>query len=404
MKNNLTISKYGSDLVPILDQWTGVVRVRDGLSMASGVLLFTGVHILTTGHLIDGFNLQNGLVEFVVDGVIHERTIHSVVLHPEYRLESLGIYNDLGLIILNQAAPAFSERHEIYEGTDIIYREVDLVGYGQVQNPLGDLVSQNGERHAGKNTIDMYAGALAEKSFTGSLDKQLLFDYDDGTIASDTLGKLFGKSHLGLGADESMITPGDSGGGMFIEENNQSWLIGILSAVLSFPSADINNKADGSIADVGMAVNVQEYVEWIEARTRIVQRPKPEPSTVPTPEEISVGVFEGKATWFMVALEKPATKKVSVSFETFDGTAKAGQDYIATKGVIHLDPGEQWAKVWVQTLADQLDEPVENFYLKLTNPVDANLNNGAEELVASRDIMNVQGVSGVTQYEMDLFA
>jgi hypothetical protein len=215
---------------------------------------------------------------------------------------------------------------------------------------------------------------------------------------------LFGKSHLGLGADESMITPGDSGGGMFIEENNQSWLIGILSAVLSFPSADINNKADGSIADVGMAVNVQEYVEWIEARTRIVQRPKPEPSTVPTPEEISVSVFEGKATWFMVALEKPATKKVSVSFETFDGTAKAGQDYIATKGVIHLDPGEQWAKVWVQTLADQLDEPVENFYLKLTNPVDANLNNGAEELVASRDIMNVQGVSGVTQYEMDLFA
>jgi hypothetical protein len=164
MKNNLTISKYGSDLVPILDQWTGVVRVRDGLSMASGVLLFTGVHILTTGHLIDGFNLQNGLVEFVVDGVIHERTIHSVVLHPEYRLESLGIYNDLGLIILNQAAPAFSERHEIYEGTDIIYREVDLVGYGQVQNPLGDLVSQNGERHAGKNTIDMYAGALAEKA------------------------------------------------------------------------------------------------------------------------------------------------------------------------------------------------------------------------------------------------
>ena len=404
MKNNLTISKYGSDLVPILDQWTGVVRVRDGLSMASGVLLFTGVHILTAGHLIDSFNLQNGLVEFVVDGVIHERTIHSVVLHPEYRLESLGIYNDLGLIILNQAAPAFSERHEIYEGTDIIYREVDLVGYGQVQNPLGDLVSQNGERHAGKNTIDMYAGALAEKSFTGSLDKQLLFDYDDGTIASDTLGKLFGKSHLGLGADESMITPGDSGGGMFIEENNQSWLIGILSSVLSFPSADINNKADGSIADVGMAVNVQEYVEWIEARTRIVQRPKPEPSTIPTPEEISVSVFEGKATWFMVALEKPATKKVSVSFETFDGTAKAGQDYIATKGVIHLDPGEQWVKVWVQTLADQLDEPVENFYLKLTNPVDANLNNGAEELIASRDIINVQGVSGVTEYEMDLFA
>jgi len=404
MKNNLTISKYGSDLVPILDQWTGVVRVRDGLSMASGVLLFTGVHILTAGHLIDSFNLQNGLVEFVVDGVIHERTIHSVVLHPEYRLESLGIYNDLGLIILNQAAPAFSERHEIYEGTDIIYREVDLVGYGQVQNPLGDLVSQNGERHAGKNTIDMYAGALAEKSFTGSLDKQLLFDYDDGTIASDTLGKLFGKSHLGLGADESMITPGDSGGGMFIEENNQSWLIGILSSVLSFPSADINNKADGSIADVGMAVNVQEYVEWIEARTRIVQRPKPEPSTIPTPEEISVSVFEGKATLFMVALEKPATKKVSVSFETFDGTAKAGQDYIATKGVIHLDPGEQWVKVWVQTLADQLDEPVENFYLKLTNPVDANLNNGAEELIASRDIINVQGVSGVTEYEMDLFA
>lgn len=60
---------------------------------------------------------------------------------------------------------------------------------------------------------------------------------------------------------------------------------------------------------------------------------------------------------------------VSVDFTTQDGTALAGQDYVATNGTVVFAPGETIKIVPVILTADVPAEDDEVFYLQLSNPV-----------------------------------
>jgi hypothetical protein len=59
----------------------------------------------------------------------------------------------------------------------------------------------------------------------------------------------------------------------------------------------------------------------------------------------------------------------SVTFQTADGTAKAGRDYAATRGTLTFAPGQTTAAVEVQVLGDRRVEPQESFSLVLSAPV-----------------------------------
>ncbi len=65
----------------------------------------------------------------------------------------------------------------------------------------------------------------------------------------------------------------------------------------------------------------------------------------------------------------PASKDpVTVSYQTFDGTALAGLDYLPTSGVLTFAPGEVRRRVNVPFLDDVIGEPEERFELRLSSP------------------------------------
>jgi YD repeat-containing protein len=67
----------------------------------------------------------------------------------------------------------------------------------------------------------------------------------------------------------------------------------------------------------------------------------------------------------------------TVTFRTADGSARAGQDYVATTVTVTFPPGEDEATVLVPLLDDVLPEQTETVALSLTDPVSARLGTNA---------------------------
>ena len=74
---------------------------------------------------------------------------------------------------------------------------------------------------------------------------------------------------------------------------------------------------------------------------------------------------------FDVTLAEASLTTVSVDWTTVDGTAFAGEDYIAAFGTLTFPAGETLRTVLVSVLGDLLDECTEEFYVELSNPVNA---------------------------------
>ena len=83
-----------------------------------------------------------------------------------------------------------------------------------------------------------------------------------------------------------------------------------------------------------------------------------------------------------------APESLSVMYRTRDGTAKAGEDYVAAEGTLKLYAGEQQAVIAVAILGDSQIEGNETFELEIYNPVGANFGNGQISLVATRTIVD----------------
>ena len=106
---------------------------------------------------------------------------------------------------------------------------------------------------------------------------------------------------------------------------------------------------------------------------------------VSTPPVLSVGdpipVSEGtggipKIVQFVVSLNHDTDRLVSVNFTTANHTALAGSDYLSQKGVILFAPGQTTKMISVPVLPDSRYEGNEDFYLNLSNPLNAGIFDG----------------------------
>jgi hypothetical protein len=70
-------------------------------------------------------------------------------------------------------------------------------------------------------------------------------------------------------------------------------------------------------------------------------------------------------------LTRPSTLPVSVSWATVAGTATAGVDFTAGRGVVRIAAGETTATVDVPVTVDSAAERDETFRLELTQPVNS---------------------------------
>ena len=82
---------------------------------------------------------------------------------------------------------------------------------------------------------------------------------------------------------------------------------------------------------------------------------------------------EGESLLFLVSLSAASGKTVSVSYTTEDGTATAGEDYMAASGQLTFQPDATEQTVAVPTIRDTVSDPDETLHLVLATPTNASL-------------------------------
>ena len=82
---------------------------------------------------------------------------------------------------------------------------------------------------------------------------------------------------------------------------------------------------------------------------------------------------EGAVAEFVVTLAGSGSEPARVGYATTDGTAVAGEDYLATEGTLTFAPGKSNQTLSVSLLDDAVYEPEEKFGLELSSPANATL-------------------------------
>jgi secreted trypsin-like serine protease len=375
--------------------YDGVVRVSVGGSYGTGVLLYDGHAVLTAAHL---FNKGSTAASVYLETTAGSQTLGSkqVAVHPQF--DSLNGNHDLALFWLAAPAPVRAERYSLYRSNDEIGQTLTMVGYGKPGTGSAGVVvdyAENPLRLKASNQFDADAATLkdwlgAAMSWTPVLGTQLVADFDNGTNAQDALGLLINRPGTGLGQDEGLIAPGDSGGPAFIKGE----VAGIASYTASMKTRltkpDIDSTGNSSFGEIAAWQRLSTYQQWIDQSLRAQY-----PSAPTKPEEVKKSVPEGHSStsyaYFLLqftGVRSDAQQFLSVDYATRDGSATAGTDYLATHGTLVLYPNENQAAIPVEILGDYLVEPDETFYLDVTRPVGGSFGTGVVTLTAVKIIYN----------------
>lgn len=374
----------------------GVVRVSFNGHYGTGALLYGGKAILTAAHLFqDATSSSQATVTLQTGAGNTSLTAGNLLIHPLY--DATEANNDLALLWLTTSAPMAADRYALYRDSDEISEILTLVGYGTPGTGsagTGNNTSQLAKYKAW-NQFDMAADALKTMlgdgmGWTPAEDAILVADFDDGSLAHDALGSLAGIVDAGLGSDEGLIAPGDSGGPAFLDGK----LAGVASytAALSSGSTqpDIDTTSNSSFGEVGFWHRISQYQQWVDQSLRAAYVNAPSSADM-VQKTVSEGASGASLAYFLLqfsGIKASDEDWLNVDYATRDGTALAGSDYIAATGTLILYPGETQAVIPVEIIGDVLVEADETFYLDVTNPEGGSFSGGVLTLTAMRTILN----------------
>lgn len=376
----------------------GVVRVVVGDQYGTGVLLSDGSAVLTAAHLFAG-NLSSASIIFETTAGRQTIASSQVLINPNY--DNTNSNGDLALVWLSQDAPVAAQRYGIYRGSSEIGETMTMVGYGVPGSGTSGTLSSFAQapvRLKASNQFDAESAQLGRLFgetgvWEATIGKQLVADFDNGMAQNDALGSLLNKPGLGLGSLEGLISKGDSGGPAFIG----NLVAGIASFTASLSDAgrvpDVDITSDSSFGEIAAWQRVSAYQQWIDQTLRAKYTNQPL-SQAAVQKAVSEGTGGTTPVYFWVQFNGDRLNPnqiVSVDYKTRNGTALAGQDFIATEGTLNIYPNEDHALVMVELIADTLAEPEENFYLDVFNPVGASFGHGLVQLTAVRTILNDDG-------------
>ena len=109
--------------------------------------------------------------------------------------------------------------------------------------------------------------------------------------------------------------------------------------------------------------------EWV----RVLQDTTSTPSVSISDVSVQEGTGGTRNAVFTVTLTSAATTfpTVSVSYATAAGTAAADSDYTTKNGTVNLSPNQRTATISVPIVTDSVHEANEQFFVRLSNPVNA---------------------------------
>jgi hypothetical protein len=79
---------------------------------------------------------------------------------------------------------------------------------------------------------------------------------------------------------------------------------------------------------------------------------------------------------FTVTLSSPSSRLITVRYETVNGSATAGSDYVAASGTLTFNPGVTTQTISVAVNGDRVVEPDETFFVNLSAAVNATISLG----------------------------
>lgn len=363
------------------------------LGRGTGVVLWNGQAILTAAHVV-GSHAKTISITTETEAGKRIYQASNWLVNPNY--DSINVTSDLAIIWLDSSVSADVNRYNLYRESDEVGQTFSMVGYGDVgSGSSGKLVNDDQLRLTANNSFDISGEQLkASPYITIGWNTQLtlLADFDNGLERNDAFGRLIYQKDLGLGEQEGLIASGDSGGPAFIGNS----IAGVASYTATLAKAFVNPDVDytsnnSSFGEVGAWQRVSSFQQWIDQsmRANYVNAPT-------KPSEVIAIVTEGHTgityAYFMVEFSglRDTASVVSVDYETRDGSAKAGEDYLAVSGTLNIYSDEDWALIPVEILGDRVSEADETFSLAIFNPVGGSFG-GPVELIATRTILNDDG-------------
>jgi len=328
------------------------ITIEDGdiLHRGSGVLLHGGRYLLTAAHLFQADTRTTDIS--LISSTGHTLpAIKRVHRHPEWNTTTYN--NDLALIELSQPVNSVTGLS--------LYRGAVPTGSTFIRAGYGD--GSTNPQHIGTNIWDS-TGDILNDIYNRQVTpgSQLLYDYDDGTQAHNILGHLAGneQSSATPTADETIARSGDSGGPGLL--NNQ--VASIASYVIADPKYDSDSDNAGTPGEAAADTYVGHYLPWIDQITGLQTPPVPEQaaSVEQQPHEAD------SINYFLLHSDKTQQHPIRLWYQTLDGTATAGQDYLKASGWVEISAGQQQAAIAIQLLDDAIPEPDETFYLEISDP------------------------------------
>lgn len=175
----------------------------------------------------------------------------NVIRHPALKLETQEAqWNGRDLALIELAEPVWEVKPATrYYGEKELGRTITKVGYGYIGDGKSGLLNPREQKKlGGRNVVDVIGGRFEDRQFSTHV---MVCDFDSPDSPEFNQ---FGSAiplELEIGGSK-----GDSGGGIFMEEDGQAFLVGIVSGALN---REIKYGAVMALARVSSAN------EWIDS-------------------------------------------------------------------------------------------------------------------------------------------
>jgi beta-glucanase (GH16 family) len=132
-----------------------------------------------------------------------------------------------------------------------------------------------------------------------------------------------------------------------------------------------------------------KLIFWLVILSSACNKNKESDNSAPklTIEDLQQSEGNGGSTAFefVFKLDIPSSKEVTVQYTTAEGTAKNGEDFTATSGMVKFLAGEKEKKIVVSVTADDLKEGDDEFSINLSAATNATITKVAAKAVIAND-------------------